>query len=881
MKERILSGRVPCVLAKAPPTFRHSLGRTERSAVPPFLPHAVEEILKQVEKPGRYIGGEWNEIRKKPSEAGIKIALVFPDVYEIGMSYLGQKILYSVLNRQASFLAERVFAPWPDMEEKLRASGVPLYSLENKIPLRQFDILGFSLLYELNYSNILTILNLGQIPFKAAERGEEFPLVLAGGPAAFNPEPVSDIFDAFLLGDGEEAFLEIAQTYISLRKGGAQKEQMLSELMKLRGVYVPRFYSAFKPPDSPLLARRPIGRAPLPVQKRILSSLEKGYFPDDIIVPDVRAVFDRLAIEVARGCPQRCRFCQATNIYLPFRIMNTPTVLRTTRRSLKSTGYEDVSLSALSVSDHPCLEEMVVSLMGELSPQKISLSLSSLRPTGLSSRVAENILKVRKTGFTIVPEVGTDRLRRVVNKSLSNQEILGAAENAFQRGWQLLKLYFMVGLPTEKDEDLDGIVGLVGEVVRLGMSILHRPPRLNLSLSSFIPKPHTPFQWLAMEEEAILREKQKYLFSRLRPFRSVRIKEHPIENSLLEAVFSRGDKSLGMILEEAWRRGARFDGWKDAACFSYWKEAFGAHGLDYRSYFGPLNVEADLPWGHIDTGITKDFLRRELGKALQGERTPSCLEMSCAACRGCTAGMRAIKKSPPRRVRERSSRLPFGKKTDKVFRYEVTYSKSGRARFLSHLDLINHLQRILRRAGIEPSTSEGFHPKMLISYAPALPLGMEGRAECFEFKSIFAFDEKKIAGRLNRYAGSGITFLQLRKLKVGEPNLNDKIRGMLYSVNLKSREIQDALKEKKDRQDATVTDIFAFVEEKMAALLSQNPDVALSYSVDKKKQRLTLQLSNSSRRRLRPQDIIGQVFGLLHPAFVLVRERFIFQAEGE
>lgn len=839
----------------------------------------LKDILKHVEKPGRYIGGEWNETRKDPGTVAAKIALVFPDVYEIGMSYLGQKILYDVLNSRSSFLAERVFTPWPDLEEKLRSRKMPLVSLENKIPLRDFDILGFSLLYELNYSNILTILDLGGIPFLAEEREDDGPLIIAGGPAAFNPEPVSDIFDAFFLGDGEEGFPEIAEKYVFLRKSGARKDEILNNLAKIRGVYVPRLYGCFEPPCSSLLARWPKNIAPDRIKKRVIAPLGKVPFPEKIVVPDVQVVFDRVAVEASRGCPQRCRFCQATQVYFPFRIRSPSSLLESVCGSLRSTGYEDVSLSALSVSDYPYLEGTVEALMERLAGRRIALSLSSLRPQGLTSALADNILRVRKTGFTLVPEAGTDRLRRVINKNLKNQDILDAAAHAFNRGWQLLKLYFMVGLPTETQEDLEGIVRLCGEIIRMGKTMMKSPPRINLSLSSFIPKPHTPFQWLAMETGESLEEKQKFVRSRLRQFRSIKIKDHPTHTSILEGVFSRGDRRLGPALVQAWKKGARFDSWKDWFSFSPWEESFRAENLDYRIYLGPLDTAAPLPWDHIDTGIKKSFLLAELEKALAAETTPSCLEASCSQCQACDAELRPPKKFP----RERESRARkfsfFGERADRVLRYELTYSKSGWARYLSHLDLANRLQRTLRRAGIELAFSQGFHPKMLVSYGPALPLGTEGKAECFEFKSAYHFDEMGFIRRLNRYAGQGIRFSLLRKMPESARTLNERIKGMIYSVDLGDPDIGKALETRKREKDRVRVGDAEFVREEMAELWTQTPEALKSFWVDKKKQRIFLCLPYISYRGLRSQDIVAKVFGLSSPAFYLKRERFVFEGE--
>jgi radical SAM family uncharacterized protein/radical SAM-linked protein len=836
----------------------------------------LEDILRRVERPGRYIGGEWNAVRKNPADCDVKVALVFPDVYEIGMSYLGQKILYSLLNALPAVLAERAFAPWPDFEAALRSGRMPLVSLENGIPLGEFDILGVSLLYELNDSNILTILDLAGIPLLSAGRGEDSPLIMAGGPAAFNPEPLSDIVDAFVLGDGEDVFPEITERYRLLRKAGVKREAILHEMARLPGVYVPRFYESYAPPGASLLARRPGNDVPPTIRKRILRELDGRSFPERIVVPDIQAVFDRVAVEVARGCPHRCRFCQATSLYFPFRVMSPQTMLRKVRRSLTATGFEDVSLSALSISDYPYLEESVRALMDDLAGRRISLSLSSLRPSGLSSSVAENILRVRKTGFTLVPEAGTDRLRRVINKNLTNEEILKAAGHAFGRGWRLLKLYFMAGLPTETEADLVGIVDLVAEIVRLGRSLMGAAPRINLSLSSFIPKPHTPFQWLPMDEERVLREKQRFVRAELRRFSSVRVKDHPVKSSVLEAVFSRGDRRLGAVLGAAWKSGARFDAWKDQFDFSRWEAAFASESLDYRQYLGSLPARAKLPWDHIETGIKKASLRSEFDKALAAQPTPGCLDADCRLCAGCEPGLRPKRKFTPDVRKKPVAEKPFGEKTVPALRYEVRYAKTGGARFLSHRDVTNHLLRAFRRARVETSFSEGFHPKMLVSYGPALALGMEGREEIFEFRSSSAFDEEKFVRRLNRCVRPGIKFKRLTRLAGAAPSLSERIRGMVFSLRLGAPEVRCALDAQKAGGGAAAEDDLEFIRRGVAASFGAEALSSIRLSCDRKKRVLLLELPVLSARGVRPQDIVAAVFGLESPAFYLTRERFIF-----
>jgi radical SAM family uncharacterized protein/radical SAM-linked protein len=836
----------------------------------------LEKILRRVERPGRYLGGEWNAVRKVPAACDVKVALVFPDVYEIGMSYLGQKILYSILNALPGVLAERVYAPWPDFEAALRAARLPIVSLENRIPLGEFDIIGVSLLYELNDTNILTILDLAGLPLLSENRDHGSPLVIAGGPAAFNPEPLADVFDAFVLGDGEDAFPEIIEHYRLGRRAGMTREPMLHDLARLPGVYVPRFYESYLPPGGSLLARRPAGDVPPVIRKRILRDLDGRSFPERIVVPDIQAVFDRVAVEVARGCPQRCRFCQATSLYFPFRAMSPQTVLRKVRRSLEATGFEDVSLSALSISDYPYLEETVRALMDELAGRRVSLSLSSLRPRGLSSAVAENILKVRKTGFTLVPEAGTDRLRRVINKSLTNEEILEAAGHAFSRGWQLLKLYFMAGLPTETEADLAGIVELVTEILRLGKSLMKGAPRINLSLSSFIPKPHTPFQWLPMDDEPVLREKQRYVRAGLRRFSSVKVKDHPTKSSVLEAIFSRGDRRLGAVLRAAWKSGARFDAWKDQFDFARWEEAFASEGLGYRMYLDRLPLDAALPWDHIETGIKRESLLAELDRALTGQRTPGCLDANCRLCGGCEPGLR-----PRKRFDFGIPQKPVAKPTPGLIslpslRYELRYAKTGTARFLSHRDLTGHLLRAFRRAGVETSFSEGFHPKMLVSYGPALALGMEGKEEVLEFRSPRPFDEEKFVRRLNRRVRPGIRIKRLTRVEAAAPPLSQRIRAMLFSIELGDPDVRCALEARKAAAGNGAADDLEFVKREIAASLGDTVLSSIRLTVDKKKGKLLMELPVLSGRGARPQDIVAAVFGLDTAAFYLTREKFVY-----
>jgi radical SAM family uncharacterized protein/radical SAM-linked protein len=839
----------------------------------------LESALRNVQKPGRYVGGEWNAIVKDPGRVKVKVALIFPDLYEIGMSHIGQKILYSLLNRSSSVLAERAFAPWPDFERELRKRDIPLFSLENRIPLADFDILGFSLLYELNYSNILTILELAKIPFLSSDRNRNSPLVIAGGPAAFNPEPVADLFDLFLIGDGEEAVFEIIDMYMETREQSDNKEDILKELAKIDGVYVPSLYTAYLPARSSLMAVKPKKDAPSRIKKRVLSSFSLASFPEDIIVPNVQVVFDRVSVEAERGCPQSCRFCQATHLYFPSRAKSPTDLTQAVLNSVRSTGYEDASLSALSVGDYPYLDQTVNALMDEFQERQISLSVSSLRPKGLSSELAENILRVRKTGLTLVPEAGTERLRRVINKSLEKEDIWEAVQNAFTRGWRLLKLYFMVGLPSEREEDLDAIVDMVKEIVRMGYKIMKKPPHINLSISSFIPKAHTPFQWVEMENEDILIRKLAYLKSRLKKYSFVKFKEHNLKNALLEAVFSRGDRRLTPVIRHAWQAGARFDSWSDLFQFHYWEDAFKANDIDCRLYLGSLRESDVLPWDHIDTGIKKSHLVEELQRAKQELTSPRCLDKSCAECQGCSLASLLV-----RHYRERIGPFEkgftvFGKKSEGVSRYLAFYGKVGIAKYFSHTDVNNIIQRGFRRAGIPVCFTKGFHPKMIVSYPPALPLGMEGRAEVIEFRSDYAIPENEFAEYVNAYLPKGVRFLCLERLEDTAPPLIERIQNLVYSVDLSADQVVESLQNStKSRKEARL-DAAQQAEGLVASAFGENRnDSVIHFSVDRNVRKLLLDIKFDKKKLVRPQDIVSELIGLTNPVYDMAREKIVFKA---
>ncbi len=836
----------------------------------------ILKILENVEKPGRYLGGEWNSITKDPSRVKVKVALAFPDLYEVGMSYLGQKILYYILNGQSSILAERVFAPGRDFEKELRGRGVPLFSLENRIPLDRFDILGFSLLYELNYSSVLTMLDLGGIPLYAKDRDLDFPLVIAGGPAAFNPEPTAHYFDLFLIGDGEEAFLEIIEKYIELRSDLNDKISLLEEMTKVDGVYVPALYIPYRQKKSSLCAVKPAGSAPSQIRKRTLFPFHQAQFPIDIVVPHIKVIFDRIAFEVARGCSQKCRFCQASSIYFPPRVKNPSSVITGILSSLRSTGYEDVSLTALSISDYPYLEGLVRSLMKELERQKVSLSLSSIRPKGLSTGIVQNIVKVRKTGFTLVPEAGSERLRSVINKELVDKEIWKAAENAFSEGWTLLKLYFMIGLPTEREEDLAGMVHLVEGIIDRGRKILKKSPQIHLSISSFIPKPHTPFQWLPMEETDVLRAKYRCVLSRLKKYPFVRFKRNSLESSILEAVFSRGDRELNGVLYKAWSLGARLDSWSDIFRFQTWEKAFKNENVDYRKYLLALDRKNILPWDHIDTGIKKSHLLEELKLALRGQASPTCSQRECADCQGCSLSkfyQKRFFEQVPVAVEDTPS---LGERTEKNHRYRASYTKTDTARFLSHIDVHSILQQGLRRAGISVSYTKGFHPKMQMVYPPALPLGMEGKREWIEFKSPAIFSENEFISQANKCLPQGISFTGLRKITDSQAALTKQIKALIFSLDLSREEVRKAAEDHCPREEAK-NNYFEAVKRLVDGFIKRSkPSSVIKTFVDTERAKLLLYMKPDFQKDLKPQQIIERIFQLRNPVFFMAREEILF-----
>ena len=677
---------------------------------------SLNDILPFVEQPSRYLGTETNIIKKNHHGLKLRMALAFPDLYEIGTSHFGLQILYNILNNHKSIAAERVFAPALDLGGYLRSSNTPLMSLESRRPLKSFDIIGFSLLYELNYTNILYMLDLAGIPFFADERELSSPLLIAGGPCTCNPEPVADLFDAIVVGDGEEVIMQISQAWMEWKEGGLNdKNSILKAWSGIKGVYVPSIKSK-------------------KVQRAIISSLDNAPFPDTPIVPYSRPVHDRLRLEVARGCTRGCRFCQAGMIYRPVRERSPEQLLALSDASIKTTGYEDISLLSLSTGDYGCIIPLMQSLMTRYKNQKIAVSLPSLRAGTLTPELMKLVKNVRKTGFTIAPEAGSQRLRDVINKNITEDDILTTVRDAFELGWNTIKLYFMTGLPTETDDDLKAIVELVNEIRLLTKSSGKRKKRIkiNVSVSTFIPKSHTPFQW----EPQIPLEKSRHNISWLKDklkSREIHFKWQNPEVSLLEGLWSRGDRTMSNLLVEAYKSGCLFDGWSDKFNFNLWKKVLSGTGTDIEYYTSrKRDMDEVMPWDHIDTGISTEFLKDELQKAISGISTDDCRLKECNNCGVCDFINIKPQVYKPHDIIDNpaANELPCTNNEKTIYKkIKISYSKLGAAKYFGHLELANILMRAIQRAGIIIKFSEGFHPKPKVSFADPLPIGMESESE--------------------------------------------------------------------------------------------------------------------------------------------------------
>ncbi len=693
----------------------------------------IDALLPQVRQPSRYGGNELHVVKKDWGATSLRMALAFPDLYELGMSHQGLQILYHIVNARENMLAERVYTPDRDLEELLRAHRLPLFSLESQRPLVDFDILGITLPYELCYTNILTILDLAGLPFRSAERTGAHPLVIGGGPCAFHPEPVADFFDAILLGDGEEAILEIAEVVRIAKEGGAGRQEVLARLSRIEGVYVPSFFDPLYDVDGNFIGMKTLFGNSV-IRRRIIADLEGASIEQPPLVPLTRIVHDRLGLEIARGCTRGCRFCQAGMIYRPVRERTPEKIFALAEKGIAESGFEELALLSLSTGDYSCLSELLVRLMNRFAKEHVSVSLPSLRVGTLTPAIMEQIKRVRKTGFTLAPEAGTDRLRRVINKGITEEDLLATAEAAYGLGWKLIKLYFMFGLPTETEEDVVAIPALAQKVLKAGRG---SNCRVNVSAATFVPKPHTVFErepQLSMAEGyARMDAIKKRLYGK-----NCTLKRNDPRMSFLEGVFSRGDRRLSLLLEKAWQSGARMDAWSEHFDLNRWQDAAAACGLELESYLRRRGVDEPLPWQHLRVGVRDDFFAEEYAKVLKEEYTPDCRVHGCQQCGVCD--LKTIKPIVHHRknvecgteatVQEtRSEDAPAKHAIRAHFVYKLTYSRLNNARLLSHLELLQVFFRAFNRAKLPLNFSLGFNPTPKVAFSPALPLGTESLAE--------------------------------------------------------------------------------------------------------------------------------------------------------
>ncbi len=733
----------------------------------PNLPNST--ILKSVSKPGRYAGGEYGAIYKDKNRVKARFAFCFPDTYEIGMSNLGVRLLYGALNQHPDIWCERVYDPWVDMQEEMKKHDLSLVALESKDPLGAFDFVGFTLQYEMSYTNVLNMLDLAGIPLYAADRGEDAPLVIGGGPCSFNPEPIADFFDLFNIGEGENMLPAIVELYIRMRdEGRYSRAAFLHEAARtIPGVYVPSLYEVSYLPDGRIASIEPkVPDIPRQVQKQIIRDLDRVYFPDRVVMPYIETVHDRIMLEVYRGCIRGCRFCQAGAIYRPVREKSHAVLNEQARALYRSTGYEEISLTSLSISDYTELEPLCDELLSWTDDNMVSLSLPSLRVDNFNRELMARIDSVRSSSLTFAPEAGTQRLRDVINKNVREEDVLRAVNVAFDAGKTNVKLYFMEGLPTETDEDLEGIAKLAERVVDAFFENPHRQkgrrPQVTISVSCLIPKPFTAFQWEAQDTMEELARKQEFLRSKITN-RHIRYQHHDAEVSRIEAVLARGDRRLSKALELACREGFKFDAWDEFFDYDKWLDVIGRAGLDPAFYANrAFGLDEVLPWDIIDCGVTKEFFLRERARAYASQTTPNCRE----ACSGCGAnklgGERAVCPHTAVFAPEEDTSLPvheFANRQEELNRWakletpetmRIKFRKVGSLQYISHLDLQRTFARVLVRAKIPMWYTQGFNPHAKVIFGLPLSVGTESECEFIDLRLDRDISPDELRERLNR-----------------------------------------------------------------------------------------------------------------------------------
>ena len=786
-------------------------------------------ILQSVLKPARYTGGEWNAVRKDWDGVRCKFALALPDVYEVGMSNLGLAILYEILNRRMDTMAERVYAPWVDMEEKMREREIPLFSLESRRPIAEFDFLGFSLQYEMIYSNVLNMLDLAGIPLYARERSEEMTFVVGGGPCVYNVEPVADFFDFFVIGEGEEVVPEICDVFITWDTEGRPegRKGFLKRLLSVEGIYVPSFYEPVYDAGGDFRELRPLHPEARPViYKRVVRDMDAVISVEHPVVPYMDIVHNRIMMELFRGCSRGCRFCQAGIAYRPARERTEERLRRMANGLIETTGYDEMSLTSLSSADYSCLGRLVDDLMKDNEGDKISFSLPSLRIDSFSIDLAHKMQQVRKSGLTFAPEAGTQRLRDVINKGVTEENLIEACGAAFRHGWKQVKLYFMMGLPTETDEDIIGIARLAKKVVDLYTEIRgRRGCKVTVSVSCFVPKPYTPFQWfgqLSMEE---FQRRQRLLKEHITD-RSITFHYHDARLSVIEGVFARGDRRLSAALYEAWKSGAKFDGWSDLFDDSRYFAAFEKCSIDWE-YFSrrTRTIGEPLPWAHTSPGVLERFLKSEWQKALAASLTEDCRRTHCTGCGICpTLGVDVIDYAGMEEKRSSEQTKQFAQSVEndtamppaerKLFVYRGLITKGEELRYVSHLDYANLFVRACKRAELPMAYSEGFNPHMKVAFASALSLGAASDAEYVDFEMTEALSPHVVMERLGEHLPRGAQIVRLKMLTGKHKALMADVDEARYRIVLAYTGALEAVRESVHRYNEADTAVWERVTPK-------------------------------------------------------------------